>query len=147
MFKNILFYFDTQGWKYQVPEPTKTLALLGIGSQNGQYPCMAEVQEDLYRFVFFSICPVQVPMSKRKAMAELITRMNHHLFLGNFELDFDDGEVRFKTSVVYESVELTVTLIDHLVKSNLAAMNKNIEILSTFALGRLSLKDAMLQLK
>ncbi|MEY4938053.1 MAG: hypothetical protein RIS64_4412, partial [Bacteroidota bacterium] len=52
----------------------------------------------------------------------------------------------FKTSVVYESVELTVTLIDHLVKSNLAAMNKNIEMLSAFALGRLSLKDALLSL-
>jgi hypothetical protein len=146
MFKNILFYFDTQGWKYQVPEPTKTLALLGIGTQSSQYPCMAEIHEDLYRFVFFSICPVFVPASKRKAMAELITRINHHLFLGNFELDFQDGEVRFKTSIIYESVPLTETLIDHLVKSNLAAMNKNITMFSAFALGRLSLKDAMLQI-
>ncbi len=146
MFQNILFYFDNQGWKYQVPEPTKTFALLGVVTPKGQYPCMAEIQEDLYRFVFFSICPVPVPTSKRKAMAELITRINHHLFLGNFELDFEDGEVRFKTSIVYESVELTVTMIDHIIKSNLMAMNKNIEMIASFALGRLPFKAALLQI-
>ena len=147
MFRNILSYFDSQDWKYHVPEPTETVALLGIGTESGKYHCIADVNEDLYRFIFFSVCPTNVPSKKRREMAELIARINYNLFLGNFELDFEDGEIRFKTSIIYESVELTPTIIEHLITSNLIAMDKNIAVITTFAFGGLSIKEAINRIK
>jgi hypothetical protein len=47
----------------------------------------------------------------RQAVAELLTRLNFGLTIGNFELDFDDGEVRYRSSVDVEGTELTSELI------------------------------------
>jgi hypothetical protein len=47
--------------------------------------------------VFHSICPFNVPAERRAAVAEFLSRVNHGLSLGNFEIDLDDGEVRLKT--------------------------------------------------
>jgi hypothetical protein len=45
------------------------------------------------------------------AVAEFITRANYGLRIGNFELDFDDGEVRYKSSLDFEGLALTPELI------------------------------------
>lgn len=34
------------------------------------------------------------------AVAEFMTRVNYNLYLGNFELDYTDGEIRYKCSAV-----------------------------------------------
>ncbi len=42
--------------------------------------------------------PVKAPEEKRLAIAEFVARANDGLRIGNFELDFGDGEVRYKRS-------------------------------------------------
>ena len=44
-------------------------------------------------------------------MAEFICRANYGLKMGNFELDFDDGEVRFKVHVLCKGVTPTAEMI------------------------------------
>jgi len=43
-----------------------------------------------------SLIPIDVMESKRPAIAEFFTRVNHQIIDGNFEMDFSDGEVAFK---------------------------------------------------
>jgi hypothetical protein len=54
---------------------------------------------------------MNVPEEHRTAAAEFVTRANYGLPLGNFEMDFADGEVRFKNSVSFAGEPLTDTLI------------------------------------
>lgn len=44
-------------------------------------------------------------------MAEFISRANYGLKMGNFELDYNDGEVRFKVHVCCEDITPTVAMI------------------------------------
>lgn len=44
--------------------------------------------------------------------------------LGNFELDFNDGEVRYKTSVDVTDTEITSNLLRPLVYTNVLMMDK-----------------------
>jgi hypothetical protein len=44
-------------------------------------------------------------------VAEFITRANYGLRIGNFELDFRDGEVRYKSSLDFEGETLTPGLV------------------------------------
>jgi len=37
-------------------------------------------------------------------VAELLTRANYGMLIGNFELDLDDGEIRYKTSIDMEGL-------------------------------------------
>jgi len=45
------------------------------------------------------------------AIAELLTRANYGIRIGNFEMAYSDGEIRDKSSFDFESQSLTPTLI------------------------------------
>ena len=49
---------------------------------------------------FIRFFPVKAPEEKRGAVAAFLTRANYGLILGSFELDFDDGEIRFKVTAI-----------------------------------------------
>ncbi len=73
--------------------------------ENGRWQCLVRVSQNVL-VMFYSICPVTVPAEYRPAMAEFLTRANYGLRMGNFEMDFEDGEVRYKTSIGVESIPL-----------------------------------------
>ncbi len=47
----------------------------------------------------FAQLPVFGPIYRRPALCEAIARANYGLYLGNFEMDLGDGELRFKSSL------------------------------------------------
>ena len=53
-------------------------------------------------------------------IAQFLTPANYGTLIGNFELDFKDGEIRYKTSIDVEGDRLTPALIKRLVYSTLA---------------------------
>ena len=79
-------------------------------------------------------------------MAEFLTRANHGLYIGNFELDLEDGSVRFKTSLELADVELTAGLFDRLLTVNLRETTRHLRAIAAVADGTLSAKDAMARL-
>jgi hypothetical protein len=79
--------------------------------KNGDLRCYAIVRVDLEEFLFYAVAPVKVPEVVRSAISEFLTRANYGLRIGNFELDFSDGEVRYKSSVDFEGQNLTSDLI------------------------------------
>jgi hypothetical protein len=46
-----------------------------------------------------ALSPVKVPEDRRGAAAEYLIRANWNLNFGNFDMDWSDGEVNFRTSV------------------------------------------------
>jgi ankyrin repeat protein len=54
--------------------------------------------------IVISTCAFRVPEDRRASVADLMARANYDLQnkqLGNFEMDFKDGELRYKTSVLF----------------------------------------------
>jgi hypothetical protein len=123
MFETVKKFFDEDGWSYNQIEGEPAL-ITGINAKNGKWKCIARVREQQVQFVFYSICPVNVPEKSRPAMAEFVTRANYGLIIGNFEMDFNDGEIRYKTSIDVENSELTPALIKNLVYPNVLEMDR-----------------------
>ncbi|MCL4505190.1 MAG: YbjN domain-containing protein [Chloroflexi bacterium] len=73
--------------------------------KNGRYSCVAQALEEQGIALFYSIAPINVPAQKRQVVAEYLTRVNYGLLLGNFEMDFEDGEVRCRTSASADGIE------------------------------------------
>ena len=48
---------------------------------------------------YHDIAPIKVPVEQRAAVCEFITRANDNLINGNFEMDFNDGQLRYKATV------------------------------------------------
>ena len=117
-------FFVSDDWRFS--ELDEGALRMGFSGRNGNWTCIARPREDRGIFLFYSIAAVNVPPEKRAAVAEYLARANYGLPLGNFELDFSDGEVRFKTSLDVEGEEymLTPAMIKSIVYSNVLTMDR-----------------------
>jgi hypothetical protein len=72
-----------------------------------------------------SFCDVEVPEARRAAVGELLNRANYAgIMVGHFELDYDGGEVRFRTSLAYSKAEeVTTGLMRNLILENWAEVD------------------------
>ncbi|MDA8345611.1 MAG: YbjN domain-containing protein [Thermaerobacter sp.] len=114
---------EKDGWVFAPVEGQTTLAM-GYKGESGMWSCYAHVDDERGTFVFYSVSDRPVPERHRSATAEFLTRANFGLVLGNFELDFSDGETRFKTSAELGGTEPTLELLRPVVYANIAAMDR-----------------------
>jgi len=99
-------FLSQDGWKFRQLEGQSAYSTSYTG-KNGDFRCYALVRTDLEEFIFYAVTPVRVPEDVRAAVAEFITRANYGMRIGNFELDYGDGEVRYKSSQNFEDLPLT----------------------------------------
>lgn len=134
-------FFQTDHWPFlQVDDSVLQMNFQG---QNGRWTCYAQVRTEVGQFVMYSVCPVMVPETLRGAAAEFITRANYGLIIGNFELDFDDGEVRYKTSLDAEQTALTGALLQPLVYANVWTMDRYLPGLMAVIYGHTAPQEAI----
>lgn len=91
--------------------------------RNEQFTCYAQIRLEVEQFAFYVIAPLQTPESARPVMAEFLTRVNYGLWIGNFEMDWKDGEVRYKSSLDFEGVPLTPQLIRNAIQPAVRTMS------------------------
>jgi len=103
-------FLENDEWHPQRLED-KYLYRMGFSGKNGQTTCFAQVRVDLDQFLFYVVVPVKAPEDLRPAVAEFVVRANYGLRIGNFEMDFNDGELRYKSSLDFEGATLTAELI------------------------------------
>jgi hypothetical protein len=123
IFQQVLEFFQEDGWPFEQLEDEEILRLEYEG-ENGKWRCYAHVIEERQRFVFLSSLANYVPKLMRLEASEYLTRANFGMEVGNFELDFSDGTVRYRTSVDVEGGELTQVMIKNLVYVNIAVMDQ-----------------------
>lgn len=79
--------------------------------KNGDLRCYAVIRVDFEELLFYTLAPIRVPEKVRMAVSEYLTRANYGLRIGNFELDYADGEVRYKSSLNFAEQTLSKELI------------------------------------
>ncbi|MDI6709167.1 MAG: YbjN domain-containing protein [Bacillota bacterium] len=146
LLETLLDYFRQEQWVYTQIEDEPILHSMFTG-KNGRLPFIAEVKEDLDMVVFYSYCPVKAPENTRDSVAEFLTRANYGLLVGNFEMDYSDGEVRYKTVIARAGDFLSKDLISHLVYTNLATMDRYLPGLMGVIYGGLSPVQAVVQVE
>jgi hypothetical protein len=122
LFDIVKNFMEEDEWPHQQMEDRPILRT-GFSSDAGQWSCYAHILDDREQFVFYSIFPFPIPAEKRLAITEYITRANYGLQLGNFEMDLDDGDLRYKTSIDVEGSELTPALVRSVIYANVMTMS------------------------
>jgi hypothetical protein len=123
IYQAMLNFFSEEDWEFTKLQGELTLRLACKG-KNGAWNCYALANEAQQRFLFYSIYPQDVTSINRSAIAELLSRANHGMEIGNFELDFDSGEIRFKTSLDVTGDRITPDLIKQLVYINVLTIDQ-----------------------
>lgn len=123
IFNAIVGFFEEDDWNFNWVEGMPVLSMPFTG-KNGKWMCYAQAREKQEQFVFYSVCPINVPPEKMSAAVEFITRANYGMIIGNFELDYNDGEIRYKTSIDVEGASLTHALAKQMVYANVIIMDR-----------------------
>lgn len=97
---------------------------LPVAGTNGSWHGYIEAREAESQLLVHSVLPLEVPESRRTAIALYLTRANFGLVIGNFEMDLDGTEVRFKTSADLADVDLTETTVDHLLLAGVVTCDR-----------------------
>jgi hypothetical protein len=123
IYPTMIDFFTQEDWIFS-KIPGELALQLPFQGQNGTWNCYAKAREDQQQFVFYSICSILAPKPKRSKIAHFLTLANYGLLLGNFELDYNDGEIRYKTSIDVEGDQISPALIKRLVYTNIAMMDE-----------------------
>lgn len=115
-------YLRSRPWRSGEVGPDLFVSQVAVTS--GQWPLFISLRRAEEQIIVHSVLPVEVPPTRREAAALYLTRANFGLVLGNFEMDLDGTDVRYKTSLDIEGGTLTAALLDHLVMANVVTVDR-----------------------
>jgi hypothetical protein len=146
VYDTIVSSLHEQKWIFH-EEPAQHRVLIDYASAAGAWSTYAVAFEKSRQIAVYGVLPFAVEADQRAAVVELITRLNFGLIVGNFEIDVDDGEVRYKTSLDFEDGELTTPLLRQLVRANIAMMEHHLQAFVAVAVGKVAVAAALAEVE
>lgn len=133
---------DDRGWQTEASDDDDVIAWRMHNAHGGwgSYALAREIDD---RLSIYSVLDLTFGPDRLHDGALLITRANQGLPIGNWELDLDDGTVRYKTSLELGGEGLSMPLAGCLIERNLAVVDAYLEAFVGFAEGRLSVAEAL----
>ncbi len=130
-------FFETNEWPISkfnddvdpafTGEDTENVSITSVRGDNGTWPVVvALVGDGPTHLVVQSILPPSAPQGNEVPTLELVARLNDGLVDGCFEMDFDDGAIRLRSSVPVlwlagVAHDKLVALVDETVTNNVIA--------------------------
>jgi len=146
IYQTIIKFFNREDWEFKESSDKQGL-LLGFKGKNSEWTCYARVREQQRQFLFYSVVPIQAPENKLANITEFITRANYGMAIGNFELDFTDGEIRYKTSIDVDGDRLNFDLFRNLVYTNVMMMDEYLPGIMSVIQGEMEAEEAILRIE
>jgi hypothetical protein len=138
----VLAFFMELNWQL-TPIEGRPIFRMEFASEKGEWSCLVHVREEMSQVLFYSVYPHNAPTERRLALAELLTRANYGMANGNFEMDFTDGEIRYKTYIDTQGEPLLPGLLKGLVYANLATMRMYFPAITVVLNGESTPEDAV----
>ena len=107
------------------------------------YRIIAAVDDDGDLFQVLAYAPVRVPEGARPSIAETIARANYGLRLGKFEMDCDDGELRFQIAHILIGGVLDDEVIERTLGGAIAMLDRYVPAVLSVIYGNELAKDAV----
>ena len=123
MFDLVKQFFEDDDWHYD-EIPDRQVLAVGYAGVNGSFTCFAQVREGLDQFLFYCLLPTKVPADKRDDVGRFVNLANYGMRIGNFELDYSDGEVRYKTSIDFEDERASHALLRNAVYAAVLTLDR-----------------------
>ncbi|MCI8660582.1 MAG: YbjN domain-containing protein [Lachnospiraceae bacterium] len=118
--ENLKTIAQEEGWNIQ---EWKGMFRIDADSRHGTWQTFCRIMEEEKRFCYYSLCPVNVPKEKIPYLGEVLTRMNYGLKVGNFEMDYETGEIHFKTYLDFTGQEKEKPAIAQCIYSNIVTFD------------------------
>ena len=142
LYQQFTEFFEKHKWNYHQHEDKPIIHTHFFGD-SGRWMGVAIVREEKPDISFLSLFPSRAPVERRAAVAELLTRLNYGLIHGSFQMDMEDGEIRFETSQFAPELEVTPEHVEHLIFVNVGTMDAQYDAIMKVIHGGVSPKAAL----
>lgn len=117
-------HFKEHDIHFEEVEGEPTHLLFGFAGDHAEYRCVIRTYSESGLVICYSVCPLSAPEAKHDAIARFLTLANYGMQFGNFEMDFGDGEIRYKTSLWLGETPLTEEMIQPMIGVNFTAIDR-----------------------
>lgn len=123
-FQALTDYLDAKKYAY-TPYPLENRIYFSVCGLHADYRIQFRITRDGDYFEMMGHYPLRIRDVKlRPSVAELFTRANYKMLLGKFEMDMDDGEIRFHASHLIDGGIFTADTVERVYMTGLALMDR-----------------------
>lgn len=122
-FERLVQHLEQYELRFETDTENETI-VASFSGQVASYRVIGRIEADQDLFQVFGLIPIRVPKGCRPAVAETITRANFGLKVGNFEMDFDDGELRYQIAHLLAGDSLDGETVRRLIGTTMAMMDR-----------------------
>ena len=141
-YEKLIQHLDNQNIGYWSRSEDRSICT-DFRGEVGTYRVFARVDADDSLFQVFGSSPVRVPQGSRPAIAETLVRANCGLKVGKFEMDYDEGDLRFHASQLLPTDTLEDETIARLIGTTMAMLNTYLPAVLSVIYGNELPKDAI----
>lgn len=95
-----------------------------VRAKNASFRLYLDAIESHEQFLVYAVSPNPIPEARRPAAAEYVTRANYGMRIGNFEMDLNDGEIRYKVSADVEGSSLTPRMVENMIATAVTTLDR-----------------------
>jgi hypothetical protein len=115
-------FLEADGWRYH--RTASDEIGIFVSGKHGRWLVSNRYSRRAGIFISTSYCPVVVPEAARLDVADFMTRANWGMTVGGFEMDMEDGDLRFKSTVPVRYSPLTQEMCRHVIYVGMAMMER-----------------------
>ena len=111
-------------WEFERDEGHSERLRIGLAGHNTDLRGVFLARQEKDQVFFYVHLPTKTPEGRRREAAEFITRANYGLSIGNFEMDMEDGEIRFKVSMDVEGGTLSPPMVINMMMTGFTMVDR-----------------------
>ncbi|KAL7579921.1 hypothetical protein ACA910_004922 [Epithemia clementina (nom. ined.)] len=127
--------------------PLNPLIEFGMSGQYTNYRAIISIDMEDDIFAVYYVCPLKIIENRRRELARYLAGANYKVMVGHFDLDFRDGEVRFKISVILRGTVLSQEMVKQMIGISMKTMDKFFPGMMACEFGDISADNALLDLE
>ena len=140
MLEKIIDYLKRRDWSF-TPSKISGVLFFPVKGDNGTFNCAVDVSNGDFFFLFITFNGTNCPPEDRQRFSELLNRINFNLKFGNFELGMESGEIKFRTSLCYEEMEINDKIIENIIIRNIHIHDSAFPYFNKFLFGSIPMEE------
>ena len=104
MLDQVRDFMDRDDWHYEF-DAGRNAIIAGVSLKCKLHSLKLFIVFNERGYTCMAVCPMKADEETRAATVEYITRANYGLRNGNFEVDMNDGEIRYKCYVNFHGLD------------------------------------------
>ena len=142
VYEKLIQHLNEHNIKYRANSDDRSIWANFCGKV-GAYQIVARVNEDPGVFRVYGNFPVDIPRGARSSIAETIIRANYGLQVGRFEMDFDNGHLRFHMGQILTSNRLEAEIIELMIQLTIEMLDRYLPAILSVIYGNEHPQDAI----